>query len=101
MLVRTSADNSPTCLENTFDSTNSNQTTSSFLPCVVTIPLSRIGVKQEESLGWRNGATLTKGPADEKASKTTSDGHPITLHSVLVRQATRHLRCHAACTGTE
>jgi hypothetical protein len=30
-----------------------------------------------------------------------SDGHPIMLHSVLVRQATRHLRCHAACTGTE
>ena len=31
MLVRISADNSPTLFENTFDSTNSNQTTSSVL----------------------------------------------------------------------
>src|ERR1051326_8904767 len=34
-------------------------------------------------------------------SRLESDRHPITLHSVLVRPATRHLRCHASCTGTE
>ena len=30
------------------------------------------------------------------------DGHPITAHYVLVRQASRHLKsgCYAACTGT-
>ena len=50
MLINKAADNSRTCLEKIFDSTNSNQTLSAFA-IATTIPLSGIVVNLAYSLG--------------------------------------------------
>ena len=59
------------------------------------LTLSRLGI------AYSFFALHFRSARSQKKERTISDGHPMMLHSVLVRQATRHLRCHAACTGTE